>query len=520
MDIIVDEIFLDNNVAEELNNDRMNAEPRKEVEIAPSPIRIKEKRNSKEEKSKKKDERNIDQVLKSLSDLDAEKKLSAVAKKYMEILDENRKLQLLLKMTEKKVVVVQREKDQCESERSKAVLTRSRLESLCRELQRQNKAIKEESMLKIREEEEKRKEVSAKFQSTLTEITALMTETNEKNVKLHEDNMDIHKKFKTVFEEMDAREKQFEEMHTIMKEELKSTEARLAKVNLEMAEEKEKLLREKSQMLITLTEYQKKIVELQKTEANLRSQVAMYTDKYADFQTALSKSHEVFGEFNSQMEKMSKKILKLEKETNMWKTRWEKNNNALLDMATEKQTRDAEMVALNKKCSLLQELCKTFQQERAKLIAQLKEKSQNSNNENSNDNNATNHPITNGSDTLNETNDKVAEQTKEEKTESTCPLILESKGNPEVCCQEIVNSSDEKKNLVYIPPKTKENEQVSVDPENCIQAKSSPSEQLVEQNSVIANESTHNTDAVTANGEVHLDSASNKKHKEGKKKRK
>lgn len=38
--------------------------------------------------------------------------------------------------------MVQREKEQLQAEHSKAVLTRSRLESLCRELQRQNKAIK------------------------------------------------------------------------------------------------------------------------------------------------------------------------------------------------------------------------------------------------------------------------------------------------------------------------------------------------------------------------------------------
>lgn len=53
-----------------------------------------------------------------------------------------------------------------------------------------------------------------------------------------------------------------------------------------------------------LTEYQKRIVEMQKIEADLRSQVALYTDKYADFQNALAKSQEVFGGFNSQMEKV------------------------------------------------------------------------------------------------------------------------------------------------------------------------------------------------------------------------
>lgn len=71
---------------------------------------------------------------------------------------------------------------------------------------------------------------------------------------------------------------------------------------------------------------------------------------------------------------MSKKILKLEKETNMWKQRWEKSHHALLEMATDKQTRDAEIATLNRKCSLLQELCKAFQKERTTLLDQLKDK--------------------------------------------------------------------------------------------------------------------------------------------------
>jgi len=47
-----------------------------------------------------------------------------------------------VKQTEKRLMIVQREKEQLQAEHSKAILTRSRLESLCRELQRQNKAIK------------------------------------------------------------------------------------------------------------------------------------------------------------------------------------------------------------------------------------------------------------------------------------------------------------------------------------------------------------------------------------------
>ena len=43
---------------------------------------------------------------------------------------------------------------------------------------------------------------------------------------------------------------------------------------------------------------------MQAQEVDLRSQISMYTDKYDEFQNALTKSNEVFGGFNEEMEKV------------------------------------------------------------------------------------------------------------------------------------------------------------------------------------------------------------------------
>lgn len=158
---------------------------------------------------------------------------------------------------------------------------------------------------------------------------------------------------------------------------------------------------------------------------------------------------------------MSKKIIKLEKENIMWKTRWEKNNNALLDMATEKQTRDAEMITLNKKCGLLQELCKTFQVERTKLIAQIKEKSQNNANEciiedDNKDNNVNEQSIENdkvsSNDSVQEHMEKVnddstvCQKTKAEVNEPVCNVNNnENKETEDDSCLRIINKEDVEK---------------------------------------------------------------------------
>lgn len=65
--------------------------------------------------------------------------------------------------------------------------------------------LQEESLLRIREEEEKRKEVSNKFQNTLAEITSLMQQNNEKNSKLRDDNIEMTTKFKSVCEQYELR---------------------------------------------------------------------------------------------------------------------------------------------------------------------------------------------------------------------------------------------------------------------------------------------------------------------------
>lgn len=61
-------------------------------------------------------------------------------------------------------------------------------------------------MLKIREEEEKKREVATKFQSTLTELGNLLAQNNDKNAKLRDDNLDMTTKLKNVCEQYEKKE--------------------------------------------------------------------------------------------------------------------------------------------------------------------------------------------------------------------------------------------------------------------------------------------------------------------------
>ncbi|KAI4790806.1 hypothetical protein KUCAC02_034391 [Chaenocephalus aceratus] len=119
----------------------------------------------KEQKLEKKMLKNLGKeamlLMQSLNKLNTpEQKLEAIIKKHAELLEEHRGEQKQLKVLQKKLLQVMKDKDQLQSEHSRAVLARSKLEGLCRELQRHNKTLKEETLQRCREDDLKRKEIT------------------------------------------------------------------------------------------------------------------------------------------------------------------------------------------------------------------------------------------------------------------------------------------------------------------------------------------------------------------------
>jgi DNA primase catalytic subunit len=110
---------------------------------------------------------------------------------------------------------------------SKAILTRTRLEALCRELQRQHKAMKDEMSIKSREDEEKRKEVANGFQAKLAEISALIEENHTRNDKLKEQNTEIRDRLNEVVDRYAAREEEVKKLLKTADEQSKLAEARI-----------------------------------------------------------------------------------------------------------------------------------------------------------------------------------------------------------------------------------------------------------------------------------------------------
>nr|XP_056709562.1 beta-taxilin [Euleptes europaea] len=302
-----------------------------------------------------------------------EEKLEILFKKYAELLEEHRTEQKKLKCLQKKQAQLIKEKDQLQSEHSKAILARSKLESLCRELQRHNKTLKEETLQRAREEEEKRKEITNHFQGTLNDIQAQIEQQSERNMKLCQENTELAEKLKSIIDQYEVREEHLDKIFKHRELQQKLVDAKLEQSQELMKEAEERHHREKEYLLNQAAEWKLQAKMLKEQETVLQAQLTLYSERFEEFQKTLTKSNEVFASFKQEMDKMTKKMKKLEKDTATWKSRFENCNKALLDMIEEKSMRAKEYECFVAKIQRLENLCRALQEERNVLYKKIKE---------------------------------------------------------------------------------------------------------------------------------------------------
>ncbi|XP_059536658.1 gamma-taxilin-like isoform X3 [Myotis daubentonii] len=265
-----------------------------------------------------------------------EEKLAALCKKYADLLEESWNVQKQMKVLQKKQSQIVKEKVHLQSEHNKAVLARSKLESLCRELQRYNKTLKEENMQQAREEEESRKKATSHFQFTLNEIQTQLEQHDIHNTKLRQENIELGEKLKRLIEQYTLREERIDKVFKRKELQQQLVDAKLQQTTQLIKEADEKHQREREFLLKEATESRYKYEEMKHQEVQLKQQ-------------------------------MTKKIKKLEKEMIIWRTKWESNNKVLLQMAEEKTIRDKEYKSSQMKLGRLEKLFRALQMERNEL---------------------------------------------------------------------------------------------------------------------------------------------------------
>ncbi|XP_028858413.1 beta-taxilin isoform X1 [Denticeps clupeoides] len=313
-------------------------------------------------------------MVQSLNKLSSpEEKVELLITKYAELLEVQKAEQRQLTGLQKRHGLLERQKDQLQFENSRAILARNKLEGLCRELQRHNRTLKEESLQRSREDEMKRKEITAHFQSTLTDIQAQIEQHSQRNNKLCQDNMDLAEKLKCIIDQYERREQSLEKIFKHRDLQQKLSDAKLEEANMLLKEAEDRHKREKEYLLKEAIDKTKKCYTMKEQELQLKKQLVLYSQKFDDFQTTLAKSNEVYVTFKQEMEKMTKKMKKLEKESNVWKTRFESSNKALMDIIEERTEKAKEFELFTLKVNKLETLCRALQEERKALYKKIKE---------------------------------------------------------------------------------------------------------------------------------------------------
>ncbi|XP_053519727.1 gamma-taxilin-like isoform X5 [Artibeus jamaicensis] len=225
----------------------------------------------------------------------------------------------------------------------------------------------EENMEQAREEEESREKATSHFQLTLNEIQAQLEQHDIQNAKLRQENTELGGKLKKLIEQYTLREKHIDKVFKRKELQQHLVDVKLQQITQLIREADEKHQREREFLLKEATESRYKYEEMKHQEVQLKQQLSIYIDKFEEFQTTMAKSNDLFTNFRQEMEKMTKKIKKLEREMIIWRTKWESNNKVLLQMAEEKTICDKEYKSSQMKLERLEKLFRALQVERNDL---------------------------------------------------------------------------------------------------------------------------------------------------------
>ncbi|KAG4151731.1 hypothetical protein ERO13_D04G084700v2 [Gossypium hirsutum] len=239
------------------------------------------------------------------------------------------------------------------AERDAAIAVRDKLESLCRELQRQNKMFMDECKRVSTEGQNLRLDLSARFQDAIKDVSNKLEEQKDECLSQLKENEMLRNKLKEFADQCALAEQQYAQK-------LKQKTLELQLANLKIKQHEEKLVEEQAQMKV----YSEQVLQLLATEKNLRLQLTADGEKFQQFQDALFKSNEVFETFKQEIEKMAKSIKELEKENAFMKSKCEKSDVTLIELVEEREQMKKQLQKTKNQKDKLESLCRSLQAER------------------------------------------------------------------------------------------------------------------------------------------------------------
>ncbi|CDS43708.1 gamma taxilin [Echinococcus multilocularis] len=293
-------------------------------------------------------------------DASDEDKLIALYRKFQILNSENSEMSSKLKLTDKRILSVAAERDQYLDSFNRANIQREKLEALCRELQKQNHLIRDQSLAMAQSEDEKRKEVADRFQSGINEIQTQLNDYLEKNNKLREENQMLADKLQKFIADHEKRENYVQKLLKTRELEAKLAEAKAVQAQ---AVQEQAVLREKRETERALEEcslLKQRLEAHQLVEEKLKEQIEFYKNKYQSFNKTMAKSNDLIENTKKEMQKMTKHVRTAESAALEWRSKWEVSQKALLDMIDECRKEKERSQALQKQVDSLSNLCRAL----------------------------------------------------------------------------------------------------------------------------------------------------------------
>ncbi|WEW60014.1 hypothetical protein PRK78_005496 [Emydomyces testavorans] len=304
------------------------------------------------EREVKKATRDLNQLLNTIES--PMTRLETVHKKYTELLADMKKLDRDYAKSKKRADQLQKDQDKGKSELNKTATMKDKLEKLCRELTKENKKVKDENKRLEDTERRARGIVNERLDSLLFDIQDVMAQKGNPRVEKIDIDLDeaLRAKIKTIGEKFELREQHYKAL-------LRSKDAEIQSLTAKYEEQRRGAETEAARCRALSSQ----VSTFSHTEAELRSQLNIYVEKFKQVEDTLNNSNELFMTFRKEMEEMSKKTKRLEKENLTLTRKHDQTNRNILEMAEERTRNNEELEKWRKKSNNLEALCRRMQQQ-------------------------------------------------------------------------------------------------------------------------------------------------------------
>ncbi|PBP20873.1 hypothetical protein BUE80_DR008333 [Diplocarpon rosae] len=303
------------------------------------------------ERELKKYNRELNNLTSKSDDL---QKIDVLHKRVSDLFMSMKRLERENQKNKKRGDQLQKERDHARADFSKTTTLKEKLEKLCRELQRENNRLKAENKTMQDTEKENHNAWDEKFRQVLWQLQEYQEAKDYPQAQVV--NVEVEElfkqRFKSLIDQYELRELHF---HSLLRSKELEVQYNMARFDRErkLAEAEVSRSRTLNSQVLTFS----------KTETELRNQLNIYVEKFKQVEDTLNNSNDLFLTFRKEMEEMSKKTKRLEKDNMTLTRKHDLTNQNILKMAEERTKTNLDMDSLRKKNEKLTSIINQMQKQ-------------------------------------------------------------------------------------------------------------------------------------------------------------